>query len=126
MPTNKPQTYTRNLNTPDERRDFKAHGHLDIVNFGDEMSIGKAVFEPGWRWSNDVQPIAGTSTCQSAHTGYCISGSMRIRMDNGDEFVLRAGDAFHFPPGHDAWVEGSEACTLIDVEGYKNYAVKAA
>ena len=59
------------------------------------------------------------------HTGYCISGSMTVKMDSGEQFTVRPGDAFHMPPGHDAWTEGKEACVLIDVTGVKNYAKPA-
>jgi mannose-6-phosphate isomerase-like protein (cupin superfamily) len=120
------KTYRKNLETPDERRDFKAHGHLDLVNFAEDLSIGRAVFEPGWRWSTDVRPLAGTEICEASHSGYCISGQMTIRLVNGDEFTIRPGDAFFIPPGHDAWVIGNEPCVLIDVGGYSSYAKKAA
>lgn len=118
-------TYARSLDTPDERRDFAAHGFLNLISFPEGVNVGRATFEPGWRWSNDVRPLAETETCEAPHSGYCISGSMAIRMNNGDEFVVRAGDAFHIPPGHDAWVLGSEPCVLIDVGGYANYAKRA-
>jgi mannose-6-phosphate isomerase-like protein (cupin superfamily) len=118
--------YTRNLNRPDERREFKAHGHLDVINLFDGSTLGRGVFEPGWKWSNDVKPIADTANCTAEHHGYCISGSMVILMDNGDEFRISAGDAFAIPPGHDAWVVGNEPCVLIDFSGFKTYAKKAA
>lgn len=118
--------YSKNLEKPDERRDFKAHGHLDLVDFPGELSIGRAIFEPGWKWSNDVKPIAGTAACEAPHAGYCLSGAMTIRMVDGDEFTIRAGDAFGIPPEHDAWVVGDEPCVMIDVGGYRSYAKKAA
>ena len=110
---------------PDERRDFKSHGHLDLVSFDDGLAIGQGTFEPGWKWSNDVKPLAGTESCEAPHTGYCISGSMIIRMNDGEEMLIKAGDAFQIPPGHDAWVEGSEPCVMLDFTGYENYAKKA-
>jgi mannose-6-phosphate isomerase-like protein (cupin superfamily) len=113
---------SKNLNQPDERREFKDHGHLDVVNFDDGTAIGHGVFEPGWRWSVDVKPLARTPLCDAEHTGYCLKGSMVIRMENGEEVTIRAGDAFHIPPNHDAWVVGNEDCELIDVSGAKNYA----
>jgi hypothetical protein len=68
--------------------------------------------EPGWKWSNDVKPLAGTDSCQVAHVGYVISGRMVVRMD----------EAFNMPPGHDAWTVGDEACVLVDFGGLKGYA----
>ena len=115
---------SRGFGSPDETRPFKAHGHLDLLKFGDAATIGRGVFEPGWKWSNDVKPIAGTQSCQSAHTGYCVSGSMTIKMDSGEQVTVRAGDAFYLPPGHDAWTEGNEACVLIDVTGVQRYAAR--
>ena len=117
-------TYRASFKSPDETRQFKAHGHLDLVKFGDRATIGRGVFEPGWKWSNDVKPIAGTASCQSAHSGYCVSGRMTIKMDDGEQYTLGPGDAFHIPPGHDAWTEGAESCVLIDVTGVKEYAKK--
>ena len=111
-----------NFNRPDERRDFKGHGHLDVLNFPDGTVVGKGVFEPGWKWSNDVKPIAGTQTCEASHVGYCLKGEMTIKMNDGKEFHIKAGDAFEIPPGHDAWVDGKEACELLDFGGYASYA----
>lgn len=120
----KSQVFKKHLDQPDERRNFKSHGHLDLTTFADGVSIGRGTFEPGWKWSNDVKPIAGTESCEAAHTGYCISGSMVVRMENGEEFTVAAGDTFHIPPRHDAWVVGNESCVLIDVTGFANYAKK--
>ena len=118
--------FTKTFRSPDEVRPFKGHGHLDVLNFSNGTVVGRGVFEPGWRWSNDVKPIADTKSCEAPHTGYCISGSMVIHMDSGEEFTIRPGDAFVIPPGHDAWVEGSSPCVMIDVSGYKDYAKKKA
>jgi hypothetical protein len=115
-------TFSKGFGKPDEVRNFKAHGHLDLLKFGDGMAVGRGVFEPGWRWSKDVKPIAGTNSCQNEHTGYCLSGTMTIKMDSGEQFTVHAGEAFHMPPGHDAWTEGKENCVLIDVTGAQNYA----
>jgi quercetin dioxygenase-like cupin family protein len=116
------QRFNKDFTAPDETRNFKSHGHMDVLKFGDETTIGRGVFEPGWRWSKDVKPIAGTASCQNTHTGYCVSGSMTVKMDSGEQFTVRAGEAFQMPPGHDAWTEGSEPCVLIDVTGVKTYA----
>jgi hypothetical protein len=73
----------KSLDSPDEVREFQANGHLDLVNLG-TGAVGRGVFEPGWRWSNDVKPIAGTDSCQAEHVGYVLSGSMTVKMDDGE------------------------------------------
>ncbi len=117
---------SRSFDRPDEIRQFKAHGRLKVLNFEDGHVIGKAVFEPGWKWRNDVKPIAGTENCQNPHAGYCLQGEMEVRMIDGRTFTIRAGDAFEIAPGHDAWVVGLEACEMIDFAGYANYAQPTA
>jgi hypothetical protein len=120
------QPQCKNFKKPDEVRSFQAHGHLDLLNFSDESSIGKGVFEPGWKWSNDIKPIAQTESCEAAHLGYCISGAMTIRMNSGEEFKIHEGDAFEIPSGHDAWVDGNQPCVVLDFTGFKSYALKKA
>lgn len=117
-------TFAKGFKSPDETRRFKAHGQMEVLKFDDATTIGRGEFQPGWKWSVDVKPIAGTASCQSAHTGYCLAGSMTVKMDSGEQFTVRAGDALHIPPGHDAWTDGSETCVLIDVSGVQNYAKK--
>ncbi len=119
------QTYARGFKSPDEVRPFKAHGHLDVVKLADKTTIGQGVFEPGWQWSKDVKPIAGTASCQSAHTGFCVSGSMTLKMDSGEQFTIHPGEAFHIPAGHDAWTEGNLPCVLIDWTGFDTYAKRS-
>ena len=104
------------FNSPDETRPFQAHGRAEIVTLGD-FSIGRGIFEPGWRWSDDVKPIAGTDSCQVGHTGVFIEGRMTGRSDDGTEVTYGPGDAFVMAPGHDAWVEGDETCIIFDT-GY--------
>jgi ketosteroid isomerase-like protein len=103
-----------NLDENGEGRAFKAHGHALIADAG-AVSLMRATFEPGWRWSEDLKPLAGTESCQVRHLGYVLSGSMRIRMDDGSENEVRAGDVFDLAPGHDAWVTSDVACDMIDV-----------
>ena len=110
----------RNFDQPDEIRPFEARGHLDVIELGG--TIGRGVFEPGWRWSTDVKPIAGTDSCMAAHAGYVLSGSIHVVMDNGDETTYGPGDVMLCPPGHDAWTVGDEACIVIDWTGYTDYA----
>jgi hypothetical protein len=114
---------TRSLDKPHETRPFRAHGHMDVVTLGD-FTLGKGTFEPGWRWSEDVKPIAGTASCEVLHTGLCLSGTMTIRMDDGSETTISAGDVVRIEPGHDAWVVGDEPCVLLDT-GVAAYAKPA-
>jgi quercetin dioxygenase-like cupin family protein len=107
---------------PDETRAFKhGKGKLDVVTVGD-CTVGRGVFEPGWRWSEHVKPIVGTPSCQAAHTGYVLEGRMIVKMDDGAELEYGPGDAFYMPSGHDAWVVGDKRCVLIDFTGMAKYA----
>jgi uncharacterized cupin superfamily protein len=72
-----------------------------------------------------VKPLAGTESCQAAHTGYIVSGRMHIRMDDGPEGELGPGDAFICSPGHDAWVVGDEPCVALDWSAATDYAKPA-
>lgn len=114
----------KSLKDPDEKRMFRSHGRLDVVQLDRNHVVGLGKFEPGWRWSQDVKPLAGTDSCQAEHFGYCLRGRMTIRMDDGDQIEISAGEAFYLAPGHDAWVEGDETCELLDFTGFKEYAVE--
>lgn len=115
----------KRFEAPEETRTFAGgKGRVDIVGVG-ELSIGRGLFEPGWRWSEHVQPLAGTPSCEAAHTGYVLEGRMVVRMDDGEEVEYGRGDAFYMPPGHDAWIVGDEPCVLLDVTGMSNYATGA-
>jgi quercetin dioxygenase-like cupin family protein len=119
------QLERKSLNSPDERRPFKdGKGSADIVTVGG-LTLGRGTFEPGWRWSEHVKPIAGTHSCQAAHTGYVLEGRMVVKMDDGTEMEFGPGDAFYMPPGHDAWTVGDKHCVLIDVTGFGKYAKPA-
>ena len=115
----------KHASTPDESRPFASHGHAEIHKLGDG-TVMRGIFEPGWKWSVDVAPIVGTTSCQAPHLGYVISGRMKIRAEDGAEAELSPGDFFDIKPGHDAWVVGSEACVLLDFAGYEQYAKPAA
>jgi mannose-6-phosphate isomerase-like protein (cupin superfamily) len=114
-------TAVKNLNSPDEVRAFAGHGSMAVVQLED-VTVGRGTFEPGWRWSNDVKPIAGTDSCQANHTLYVISGRMGVAMNGGGEFEIGPGDVSVIPAGHNAWVIGDEACVAIDWTGVARYA----
>jgi hypothetical protein len=103
----------RNLDTPDQKRSF-THGDVHVVTLAG-TTIVRATYGPGWRWSADVKPSAGTDSCQVAHNSYVISGRFAVRMDDGTQAEFGPGDALVVSPGHDAWVTGDEACILIDM-----------
>ena len=115
-----PAMEMRSIDAPDETRKFRANGHVDVVTLGD-FTLGRGTFEPGWRWSTDVKPIAGTDSCMTRHSGVCLSGQMTIRSDDGTEATVRAGDVFVLEPGHDAWTVGAEPCIMFDT-GVAAYA----
>lgn len=108
---------------PDEVRRFP-HGRLEILNMSGGV-VGRLVLEPGWRWSNDVKPIAGTDSCEVKHFQYHVSGTLHIRMDDGTEFEAVPGDVTLLPSGHDAWVVGNEPVVVIDWYGASSYAKRA-
>jgi mannose-6-phosphate isomerase-like protein (cupin superfamily) len=114
----------KSLEAPDESRPFASHGHMDVVQVG-EATVGRGVFEPGWRWSVAVKPIAGTDSCQAHHTLYVLSGRMGVRMDDGSESEVGPGDVAVIPPGHDAWTVGDEACVLVDFGQVGDYAKRS-
>jgi len=111
----------KNFDSPDETRPFKGKGKADVVMVGGR-TIGRGEFEPGWRWSENVKPIAGTDSCQATHLGYVVSGHMRVVMDDGTEGVAAPGDVVSIPPGHDAEIIGSTTCVIIDFSGFESYA----
>jgi len=111
---------SKSLNSPDEVRKFDK-GKVELVNISG-ATIGRATFEPGWKWSTCVKPIANTNSCQAAHFGYQVSGTMTTRMDDGTEKISRAGDVLNIPPGHDAWVVGNEPVIVLDFQGMVDYA----
>lgn len=107
-----PRLQRKSFATPDQVRKFPT-GRCDVVTL-DDTSVGRFVFQPGWRWSKDVQPVAGTKSCQFRHLGYVISGSLEVRMDDGTLLIIRAGEAYEIPPGHDAWVVGDEPWNSVE------------
>jgi quercetin dioxygenase-like cupin family protein len=108
------------LDQPDETRPI-TNGKVDVVEF-EVGTVMRTTFEPGWRWSECVKPVVGGDSCQVDHFGYCVSGRLHVRMDDGDELDVGPGDAIRIPPGHDAWVEGDEPYVGVDFTGGSVYA----
>ncbi|MDE2571493.1 MAG: cupin domain-containing protein [bacterium] len=113
----------KSFSSPDERRPFDK-GSLEVVNVGGS-TIGRGTFQPGFKWSECVKPIAKTHSCEARHLGYMVSGRMKIVMDDGSEMEVAPGEAAFIPAGHDAWVVGKEPCVFIDFSGFAEYAKKA-
>jgi quercetin dioxygenase-like cupin family protein len=105
---------------PQETREFPM-GKVELVTIAG-ITFGRATFQPGWRWSEHVKPIAGTSSCQTTHVGLQVSGTMHIKMDDGTERDFGPGQVVHIPPGHDGWVVGNEPAVFIDITGMELYA----
>jgi hypothetical protein len=111
----------KNFDSPDETRPFEGNGHADVLNIGGHV-VGKGLFEPGWKWSDNVKPIAGTESCEVSHLGYVISGRMKIYADDGSEGEIGPGDVYALHPGHDAEVVGDEPCIALDFGEFGEYA----
>src|SRR4051794_37711714 len=96
----------KDLGNPDEVRAFP-NGRLELVNMGGGV-VGRLVLEPGWRWSEDVKPIAGTELCEAPHFQYHVSGVLHVITADGTEFEAGPGEVTSLPSGHDAYVVGDE------------------
>jgi len=118
----RPSIAVKRLDRPDEARAFDK-GAFCLVKVGGS-EIGRAEYQPGWRWSVDVAPIAGTPSCQVEHVGLVLSGRAAVRMDDGEERVLGPGDVFYVPPGHDSWVVGDEPYVSLHLQGAGAYVAR--
>jgi class 3 adenylate cyclase len=96
------------------------HGEVEVVEL-DDVVVGRMTYQPGWRWSTDVKPIAGTDSCQYHHLGLTLQGQLRVQMPDGTELELDPGDVFEIPPGHDAWVVGDVPWISVDFEAMRTF-----
>lgn len=110
----------KSFKMPDETRTFPK-GKLELINAGG-ITFGLATFEPGWKWSESVKPIAKTQSCLAPHKQYHISGQLHVVMDDGTEEEFGPGDISILPSGHDGWVVGDEPVVVIDISGMEEYA----
>jgi hypothetical protein len=111
---------TKSLNSPDEVRTFDK-GKLELIKIGGAI-VGRGTFQPGWKWSESVKPLVKTKSCEAPHFQYHVSGTLRIKMDDGTETECKAGDVSFLPMGHDAWVVGNEPVVVVDFQGMVDYA----
>lgn len=110
----------KRFEAPDETRVFEK-GRFDIVKIGG-MTIGRASYEPGWKWSEHVSPLAGTDLCEVEHVGIVISGRAMAAMKDGTHIELTAGSLFYIPPiPHDSWVIGDESYVSLHFLGAERY-----
>src|SRR3954449_6819813 len=107
---------TKNLDEPDEVRQL-GRGTGAFVDLGNGLAIGRAVLQPGWRWSIDLKPVVGTPSCQVHHLQLVLSGRLGIRLDTGEERVFGPNEIVDLPPGHDAWVDGDQPLLVVDMSG---------
>jgi quercetin dioxygenase-like cupin family protein len=114
------QVTVKRFAEPDETQSFPK-GTFALVRVGD-ITIGRASYEPAWRWSTHVAPTAGTATCQVAHVGMVVSGHAMVEMDDGTAYELGPGDVFAIAPGHDSWVIGDEPYVSLHFVGADTYA----
>ena len=108
--------------SPDESRIFPK-GKFDVIRFPG-ATIGRATYEPGWKWSVDVGPTVGSASCPVEHVGMVVSGRAVAAMDDGTIIEMKPGDLFHIPPGHDSWVVGDEPYVSLHFLGTEQYAHK--
>jgi len=105
----------KSFDAPDDTRWF-GHGKMEVVNVGG-LAINRLYYEPGWKWSVDIKPMAKTDRCEVLHVGYIAQGRLKVVGRDGSEDEIKAGDAFVIQPGHDAWTVGNETAILLDVRG---------
>jgi hypothetical protein len=110
----------KSFNKPDEVREFPL-GRLELVKIGG-ATVGRGIFQPGWKWSESVMPIAKTKSCEAPHFQYHVSGILEVKMDDGTMITCKPGDVSLLPEGHDAWVVGNEPAIVVDFQGMVDYA----
>ncbi|HVW16997.1 MAG TPA: cupin domain-containing protein [Solirubrobacteraceae bacterium] len=112
----------RDFGSPDETR-TPAKTRIDVVRLG-PATAARLVFDPGWKWSECIKPVAGTESCQVRHVGLLESGVLHVVHDDGSEADISAGQAYVIQPGHDAWVVGDEPAVAFefDARGVEEYA----
>lgn len=110
------------FDAPHERTTFP-FGVFEVLNLGG-MTVGRARYEPGWKWSEHVGPETGATSCEVEHVGIVLSGRAAVLMDDGHEFVMEPGDVFAIPGGHDSWVVGDQPYVSLHLLGADTYAAR--
>ena len=109
---------------PDEVRRGE-NWQMELVNLAGGVQVGRVTLQPGWRWTEDVKPVAGTELCMAPHQQYQLSGRVHVAMQDGTEIEAGPGEIMSLPPGHDAWVVGDEPVVAIDWQGASVWARKS-
>jgi hypothetical protein len=112
------------FNSPDEVREGE-NWRMELVNLAGGAQVGRMTLQPGWKWSADIKPVAGTNLCMAPHQQYLVSGHIHVRMADGTEIDSVPGEITSLPPGHDAWVVGDEPVVAIDWQGASVWAVRS-
>ena len=112
----------KRFDSPDEVRHFEK-GKFELVRVGG-MTIGRASYEPGWKWSQHVGAATGVKSCQVEHVGMVVAGRATAAMDDGTVIEMKPGDVFYIPPGHDSWVVGDEPYVSLHFMGGDEYAAQ--
>jgi quercetin dioxygenase-like cupin family protein len=110
----------KRFDQPDEVREFEL-GRFELATLGG-MTIGRATYQPGWKWSVHVGAALGQTSCRVEHVGMVVSGRATAAMDDGEVIEMRSGDIFYIPPGHDSWVVGDEPYVSLHFMGAEDYA----
>ena len=111
---------SKSFDEPDEQR-TPPKTTVDVLRLGNE-TVARLTFEPGWRWSECVKPVAGTDSCQARHVGTMVSGVMGVEHEDGTTATISAGQAYVIEPGHEAWVVGDEAIVTFEFESAETFA----
>jgi len=114
----------KHFDSPDELREFEL-GKFEVVMIG-VVTIGRATYQPGWKWSEHVGKPLGQRSCQVEHVGMVVSGCAAAAMDDGRTVEMRAGEIFYIAPGHDSWVVGDEPYVSLHILGSEDYAAPAS
>ena len=120
-PTTPVEVILKRFENPDEVREF-TRGRFELVNIGG-MTIGRATYQSGWKWSTDVGPNVGATRCNVEHLGMVVSGRATVSFDDGKLWELTPGSVFYVPPEpHDSWVIGDEPYVSLHFLGASHYA----
>ena len=114
------ETILKRFDAPDEVREFDK-GRLELVTINGQ-TFGRATYQPGWKWSESVQPLVKTTSCEAPHFQYHVSGVLKVKMDDGTVLECKPGTISFLPMGHDAWVVGDEPAVVVDFQGMLDYA----
>jgi hypothetical protein len=111
---------SKSFDAPDETR-APDKTKVDVVRLGG-ATVARITFQPGWKWSECVKPVAGTESCQARHVGTITSGRLHVAHNDGSEAQVGPGEAYVIEPGHDAWVVGDETVVAFEFESAETYA----